>query len=281
MKSASLYKSAAGQKLVMELYDRTLAKWPVPHQTFNINTRHGDTFIIVSGPESARPLILLHGSCSNALSWMGDIRKYARHVRVFAVDIIGEPGRSAAASPDINGTAYGEWMEDLLNSLNIDKTMMVGMSYGGWTALKFATYKPDRVDKLALIAPGGIIPIKTSFSIRDRLLLSMGEWGAKKNNRILFGNQPVPAEVLDYMDLVMTNIKSRNAKMPVFNDNELKRLNMPALLLGGLKDPVQNINKVMLRLKKLLPHLTANIYPEGGHVLPDSASVIIPFLLSH
>jgi pimeloyl-ACP methyl ester carboxylesterase len=280
MESFTLYKSAAGEKQVMDLYHKTLANWPVPYQTFNIDTRHGKTFIIASGEESAKPLILLHGSCSNALSWIADIRKYSRHFRVLAVDIIGEPGRSSSTRPDITGAAYGEWLEDLLNSLNIGTTMIVGMSYGGWTALKFATYKPERVEKLALIAPGGIIPVKISFSIRNRLLLFMGEWGAKRINRILFGNQPLPAEVLDHMDLVMTNIKSRNSKMPVFSDDELKRITVPTLLLGGLNDPVQNIKRVISRMKKLSPQLTVNAYSEGGHVLPDSAKVIIPFLLS-
>jgi pimeloyl-ACP methyl ester carboxylesterase len=280
MKSASLYKSAEGERLVSELYDRTLAKWPVPHEDIRIATRHGEIFVIASGPESAKPLIVLHGSCSNALSWMADICKYTVHFRSYAIDIISEPGRSSPTKPEVKGTAFSEWMEDILDSLKINKTLMVGMSYGGWTALKFASYQPDRIEKLALIAPGGIIPMRPWFALRDRLLLSMGKWGARKTNRILFGKQHVPSDVLNNMDLVMANVRSRNAGMPVFSNEELRRLTMPVLVLGGLKDPVQNMSRVTARLKKLFPDLTINIDPKAGHIRPDSVSIIIPFLLS-
>jgi pimeloyl-ACP methyl ester carboxylesterase len=279
MRQTSLYKSAAGEKLLMNLYDKIMAKWPVPCRQLHIATRYRDTFIIESGQESAKPLILLHGSCSNALSWMADIPRYCRHFRVYAVDIIGEPGKSFSGKPEAIGFAFGEWMEDVLNSLKIDRTMMAGMSYGGWAALKFATYRPERVEKLALITPGGIIPIKKYFACRDRLYMKMGKWGARKINRILFGNLPVPADVINYMDLIMSNIRTRNASMPVFSDEELKKLTMPTLLLGGLKDPIQNIAKVVSRMNKLLPHLTVKTYAEGGHILPYATKEIVSFLL--
>jgi pimeloyl-ACP methyl ester carboxylesterase len=83
------------------------------------------------------------------------------------------------------------------------------------------------------------------------------------------------------MDLVMSNIKSRNAEMPVFKDEELKGVTMPVLVLGGLKDPVQNIKKVVSRMSRLLPHLSVKIYPQEGHVLPGSTKIIIPFLQSN
>jgi pimeloyl-ACP methyl ester carboxylesterase len=279
MRNISLYKSAAGEKMLMSLYDKMMSTWPVPCRQLQVDTRYGNTFIIESGQESAKPLILLHGSCSNALSWMADISRYCHHFRVYAVDIIGEPGKSFSGKPEANGVAFGEWMEDVLNSLKIDRTMMAGMSYGGWTALKFATYRPERVEKLALITPCGIIPIKKYFACRDRLYMKMGKWGARKINRILFGNLPVPADVINYMDLVMSNIRSRNASMLVFSDEELKRLTMPTLLLGGLKDPIQNIVKVVARMNKLLPCLTAKTYAKGGHILPYSTKEIIAFLL--
>jgi pimeloyl-ACP methyl ester carboxylesterase len=262
------------------LYDKIMAKWPVPCHQLQIDTRYGNTFIIESGQESAKPLILLHGSCSNALSWMADIPGFCRHFHVYAVDILGEPGKSYSVKPDARGIAFGEWMGDVLNSLKIGSTMIAGMSYGGWTALKFATYQPERVEKLALITPGGIISIKKYFALRDRLYIKMGKWGARKINRILFGDLPVPADMINYMDLVMSNIKTRNAGMPVLSDKELKRLTMPVLLLGGLKDPIQNAAKVVARMDKLLPQLTIKTYTEGGHILPHSAKEIISFLLS-
>ena len=55
MTSASLYKSPAAEKAVMELYDKALAQWPVPYETQTLATRHGDTFVIACGNKNAPP----------------------------------------------------------------------------------------------------------------------------------------------------------------------------------------------------------------------------------
>jgi len=128
MNNAILYRSQAGMREVMNIYDNLLATWPVPRQEMNITTRHGDTFVIASGDPAAPPLVLLHGTCSNAVSWIGEITEYSRHHRVFAVDIIGEPGRSAPSRPDWKGVAYVEWLEDVLDGLSVRRASLAGVS---------------------------------------------------------------------------------------------------------------------------------------------------------
>ena len=86
MNATSNYKSAEGEREVMALYDAVLARWPVSYQALNIDTRHGHTFVIASGEASAPPLVLLHGSCSNAVSWAGEVAAYSSAFRVYAVD---------------------------------------------------------------------------------------------------------------------------------------------------------------------------------------------------
>ncbi|BDH56674.1 hypothetical protein MTP03_16130 [Tsukamurella sp. PLM1] len=44
----------------------------------------------------------------------------------------------------------------LLDELGIDKAHLVGNSYGGAAALRLAMDRPDKVDKLILMGPGGI-----------------------------------------------------------------------------------------------------------------------------
>ncbi len=59
-------------------YDAALAAWPTPYTTQHVPTRHGETFLIASGPPSAPPLLLLHGATANATMWAGDDRAVAR-----------------------------------------------------------------------------------------------------------------------------------------------------------------------------------------------------------
>ena len=276
--TAPIYKSVAGEKLVMEHYDRVLARWPVPFEPLYVETRHGRTFAIASGEPSAPPLVLLHGSSSNAVMWIGDIAAYSRFCRVYAVDIPGEPGRSAPNRPDWNSPAFGEWMDDVLNALAIGKASLIGISQGGWTALKFATYRPDRVEKLVLLAPGGVVPARLSFILRAIPLSVMGRRGAEAINRITFGDQPVAGEAVAFMDEIMTHFKPRIGAQAMFTDEELRRLTMPVLLIAGQRDALYPSQKTVARLQSLLPQLTVDLRPDAGHVLVNLAPQITPFL---
>jgi hypothetical protein len=48
----SVFKSPIGERQVVDLYQRMLAKWPVEHQLLEIPTRHGKTFIVASGEKN-------------------------------------------------------------------------------------------------------------------------------------------------------------------------------------------------------------------------------------
>jgi pimeloyl-ACP methyl ester carboxylesterase len=274
----SIYKSPAGEKAIMAMYDAQLARWPVPCTTQDIASRYGTTFVVASGNESAPPLVLIHGAGSNSAMWAGDVGEYSCHYRVYAVDLLGEPGKSAPVRPAWNSSAYAEWLGEVLDALNVERAILIGLSQGGWTALKFATSRPERVDKLVLLTPGGITPDRISFVLRAIPLSLLGQWGIERINRMVFGPQPIPAEVNDAITLIMTHFKLRLGVLPIFSDEELRRLTMPTLLLIGQQDRLRDAGKVAERMGKLVPELTAKIIPQAGHVLYKTPGQIIPFL---
>ena len=278
MNTESIYKSPAGKSEIMALYDAVLARWPVPYETFNLPTRHGNTFVIASGETSAPSLVLLHGAASNAVSWVGDVTEYSQHFCVYAVDLPGEPGKSAQNRPAWDGPGFAEWLEDVLDGLKIQKTALLGISQGGWTALRFATTRPERVTRLVLLAPGGVMPARPSFILKAVILSMFGHWGAERINRIVLGKQPVHPEAVKFMNAIMTHFKARIGKEYLFSDDELKRLNMPTLLIGGTEDALIPMESVIPRMQKLVPQLKAVLIPDMGHALINMAERIIPFL---
>jgi pimeloyl-ACP methyl ester carboxylesterase len=116
---SSLYRTPAGEKVVMEYYNRALAYWPGAHQEMRVPTCLGETFLMACGEPTAEPVILLHGASSNALSWMADAPLLAQKMRVYVPDVPGDPGRSAPSRPDWNGPGYVEWLEDVLKALKV------------------------------------------------------------------------------------------------------------------------------------------------------------------
>lgn len=280
MSTTSIYKTPVGEKAIMDLYDNLLKSWPVPHETLNIPTRHGQTFVIASGEPSAPPMILLHGAGSNSSIWAKDVISYSRTYRTYAVDLVGEAGRSAPNRPDWNGPAFTEWLEDVLKALKIEKAVLLGMSQGGWTALKYAVAHPDRVEKLVLICPGGVTPDKMSFVFKSLLYSLMGKRGIKRMAQLLYADQPLPDGVEEVTAILIRNFRPRIGKLPLFSDEELQRLTIPALLVGGTKDALRDNVQIGTRLQKCLPQLKIRLLPGAGHAVMSPAEHVLPFLVA-
>ena len=64
--SHSNYRSAEGERAVEAVYERALARWPLPLERRAVPTRHGETFVLEFGDPSGPPLVLLHGAASNS-----------------------------------------------------------------------------------------------------------------------------------------------------------------------------------------------------------------------
>jgi len=78
--------------------------------------------------------------------------------------------------------------------------------------------------------------------------------------------------------LIMRNFRPRVGVLPVFSDEELRRLTMPTLLLGGTQDVLFNLRKISARLQRLVPDLEVTIVPGAGHALLNTTGYVKSFL---
>lgn len=262
----------------MALYDRALKQWPIPYQTQQIATRHGETFVIAGGDPHLPPLLLLHGAGTNSAIWIGDVAEYSRHYRLYAVDLPGEAGKSAQNRPAWDSPAFAEWLEDVMAALKVDSVVLIGISQGGWTALRYATQHPESIRALVLLTPGGVVPDKLSFVLKAIPYSLLGKWGSRRMIRLVYGSQPIPPGVEEVMAVVTQNFNSRMGVLPIFTDDELRRLTMPTLLLMGEQDALRDAAKITARLRQFLPRLTAITLPLAGHALLDTQPHVLSFL---
>jgi pimeloyl-ACP methyl ester carboxylesterase len=274
-----LYTSPAGEKKVMAVYEDILANWNKTPETYLISTRQGDTFVIACGDKKNPPLVLLHGMDSNALFWLNDMLNYRKYFRVYAVDLIGEPGKSAPNRPNMTDNSFSEWMEDIIKALQIKKTSLLGLSLGAWIAIKLAITRPEYIHKLVLMSPAGVVDLRPSLAWRLLPLKVIGSKGFKPTLDLVFGHQPIPDNNLRFSLAMMPYFKSRKRPVPVFKDEELKRLVMPNMLIVSKQDSVFDSAKIVLRLKSLLPDLKVIFLPDAGHTLYGRTGDIIPFLI--
>ncbi len=109
-----------------------------------------------AGAHSGGPLlVLLHGLASSSQTWEPVMPLLGRTAHVIAPDLLGY-GRSAKPrSGDYSSGASASGLRDLLVALNLDRSTVVGHSFGGGVAMQFAYQFPELTDRLALVASGG------------------------------------------------------------------------------------------------------------------------------
>jgi pimeloyl-ACP methyl ester carboxylesterase len=164
----SVFKSPQAEAAYMAAYDSALEKWPVPYEEKYVPTSYGDTYMIVSGPEDGEPLILIHGAGSNAARWSLNISALAQSYRVYALDLIGWPGRSKPLKPHSDRTDYADWLTEILDALKIEKANMVGYSAGGFFTACCTLEKPERINKVVLLAPAAtILPFTKEWHLKS------------------------------------------------------------------------------------------------------------------
>jgi pimeloyl-ACP methyl ester carboxylesterase len=274
-----IYTSPEGARTVAERYRELLDAWPVPAEHLHVPTREGETFVVASGAPDAPPLVLLHGSGSNTLMWAPDVASWSERFRVYAVDVIGEPGFSAPARPPLPSGAYPLWFADVLDAIGVARASVVAVSLGGWLALDFATRHPERVERLALLTPAGVAKAKVAGVLGAVLLKPFGEWGERKSMEVLLGpevrRQPRSAE---FVGLLAQHYRYRREPVPVVDDAALRGARMPILAILGGRDAFIDTPRTAERLSRLVPSATVRVLPGIGHLLPAQTAPILEFL---
>lgn len=276
-----IYRSEAGAAEVEDRYRELLAGWPVPHERLTVSTGAGDTFVVVSGPPDAPPVVALHGFSSNTAMWMHHIERLAEALRVYAVDVIGEPGFSAQTRPSLASDAYVRWLHEVLEELRLGEVAMLGVSLGGWLALDYTLHHPQRVTRLALLAPSGIGPrklglLRTFFSLRP-----FGNVGLRRAVRYALGpgaRHLESDEIGAFALLITRHFRPRTERVPTFSDDALRRITVPMLVVVGEQDALLDSHEVRRRLNISVPHATVHLLPASGHLLDDPMQTVLPFL---
>ena len=278
------YRTAAARELCFRYLDGMAAKlWPVVSEERMVPTTFGATFVRVSGPPAAPALFLFHGAGTTSLMWWPNIGALSREYRTIAVDQAGEYGRSACAKPVRTLEDLITWMDELIGALEArERVSLAGMSYGGALAAQYALHRPERVEKLILLAPGSTVlrpPIE--FWVRLIGLAIAREKGLRWFFRWIFADMArIDPQWIDAtteeLALNMRNVQAHRVPMPpVMTDAEWRSLQPPTLFLVGENEVIYSAEKAVGRLKRVAPQVTAEIIPGAGHDLIFSQTAVV------
>jgi len=264
----------------LKYYDTRAQKWPVVSESRTVETSYGQTFVRISGPVDAPPLVLLSGTSATSLIWMPNIKALSECYRVYAVDNIYDFGRSvytrAIKSPD----DLVNWLDELFSALELgDSINLMGLSYGGWLTSQYALHFPNRLDKIVLLAPAAtIFPFPGEWAWRGILSAIPHRYFMKKMmvdwafEDLVHKRDEVSRKMVEeIIDDALMGLKCFKFKMPVsptvLEDKELQSIKVPTLFLVGENEKLYSAQKAVQRLNTVAPQIETEIIPNAGHDL--------------
>lgn len=229
-----------------------------------------------------KPIVLLHGLGGSIYDWRHLLDPLARTRRVIAPDFLGAGESDKPGDEDYSVAAQARRLRGILDRLSVKKATLVGNSYGGGVALRFAQDWPERVDRLVLINSicyADQIPCYVSLAGLPCAETLVGAVPLGKTTRwVIRGSYSTVARLSDAeIDTYIEEIRAEGRRAAIVRtlrhavpsdtrefEARLKSIRAPALLVWGKDDTTVPV-ELGRRLEKDLPDARL-VELEAGHV---------------
>ena len=245
--------------------------------------------IVERGAADARPVVLVHGWGASAFAWREAIEALsAAGWRVVAPDL---RGHGFSEKPDderlFTSDAMVEHVLAIMDAAGVRRAPLVGHSLGGEIAVGVALRAPERVSRLALIAPvglGHVLLAAVGRALTPRPLTRvmtrlLGRWAVRVAMFFASTRYGWEREVIEQHAAPLSHRGFAAATRHLLHgalwkrrtDAELASLRMPVLVVVGTRDhlvPTRDAED----WGTLLPDARVVRVKGAGHVLPEEAA---------
>ncbi|MGA4319784.1 alpha/beta fold hydrolase [Ectopseudomonas hydrolytica] len=119
--------------------------------------------------DDPEPIVLLHGTSASLHTWEGWVTELAKQRRVISLDLPGFGLTGPFPDGDYRLERYTGFLLTLLDRLQVPRAVLVGNSFGGQLAWRFALAHPERSARLVLVDAAGYPRNAESVPIGFRL----------------------------------------------------------------------------------------------------------------
>jgi pimeloyl-ACP methyl ester carboxylesterase len=256
---SSLFKSEEGKKEILRLYNKKLDSLAIEFENITVQTSFGKTNIIATGDPANPPIILVHGSNGCAPITLETYANLHKIYRVFAVDVLAQPNKSAGTRPSMKDDSYGKWMNEIISKLGLESVILAGFSFGGLIILKTLEYDESNIKEVYLSAPAYIVngnPLKAIFKV----FIPMKRYMKTKNVKYvekflshLFTNRDEFA--IEFLSKVFLEFEMDFTPVPVIDAEKAGEITTPITIFAAENDIMFPGKKMIKRAEKIFTSL--------------------------
>ncbi|MED0826980.1 alpha/beta hydrolase [Bacillus pacificus] len=259
----------------LQSYEKSLKLWPTNFSSYFVQTSQGKTHIIESGNKLAQPLVLLHGAKMSSTMWYSNILQWSKQFRIMCVDILGDKNKSIPKKDFTNRLSYALWLKEVLHTLEISSTNIVGLSYGALHTVNFLTFFPEMVNKAVIMSPAATyIPFHPLFFSYASGMMNSRE-GVEKFLDWIFNKRytihPFIQEQLIAGMMRNNSVKNETSTEQgfpyIFKNQELAKIQTPMLLMLGENEVMYNPIEAFKCAENSSPNLTVELVKDVGHLM--------------
>ena len=224
--------------------------------------------------DEVETIVFVHGWSGNLQNWWDQFEHFRRTHRVVVFDAPGHGKSERGEHLEYTMEQHVAVLHGMLDTLEIDRAILVGNSGGGWVAARYAIEHPERVSKLVLsdstgtryTGPvGSILPV---ISARWLQLTHMtdGEHYPGQDPKSQARQEFVVSfsgtvEEAPYLDALAQLLPQAYEKIP---KEELAQIRAPTLILWGDDDPVVPV-QAMRTFERAIEDTRSYVIHLGGH----------------
>lgn len=242
-------------------------------------------------------IVLIHGTGASLHTWDAWVENLRNTHRVIRLDLPAYGLTGADAKKRYSSKDYVDVIDQFLTHLGVEKFHIGGNSLGGLVSWLYASYHPEKVEKLILIDPSGFpfdsTPMVIQLAKTPVLNLFIRHFTPKsfieKNlKEVYYDDDLITQQTIDrYYDLTLFEGNRQAFIDRAYIEREdytarLGDIDLPTLVLWGENDawiPVTDAS----RFNAALPQSKVVILPNTGHVPmeerpEESLNVVLQFL---
>ena len=279
-----MFKSKKGKKEILHLYDEKLESLNIDYEYVTVNTTFGITNIIAAGDPENPPIIIVHGSNGCAPIALETYANLHKKYRVFAVDVLAQPNKSAETRLSMKDDSYGKWMNEVIATLKIDSVTMAGFSFGGLIILKTLEYDETKIREAYLSAPAYIVngnPLKALFKVfipMKRYMKTKKVKYVEKFLSHLFTDRDEFA--IEFLSKVFLEFDMDFTPVPVIDANKAREITTPITIFAAQNDILFPGKKMIKRAVKIFPSLReSTLLEHSKHVQNKDQNEVIESII--